>query len=76
MSLIPCTSACLYQQDGTCTLDSAAAAGIPALGGACVHFIPAVVKRHGLPHRYCGPESAAAPGSSEYRPDAPEPGTV
>ena len=40
MSLIPCTSQCVYQQDGVCTLDSAAAAGLPALGGACVHFIP------------------------------------
>ena len=35
MSLIPCTSQCVYQQDGVCTLDSAAAAGLPALGGAC-----------------------------------------
>ena len=26
MSLIPCTSQCVYQQDGVCTLDSAAAA--------------------------------------------------
>ena len=25
MSLIPCTSQCVYQQDGVCTLDSAAA---------------------------------------------------
>ena len=38
--MIPCTSKCVYQSDGLCTLDSAAAAGQPALGGACVHFIP------------------------------------
>ena len=37
MSLIPCTSSCVYQSDGVCTLDSAAAAGVPALGGACIH---------------------------------------
>ena len=30
MSLIPCTSQCVYQQDGVCTLDSAAAAGQPS----------------------------------------------
>ena len=29
MSLIPCTSNCVYQTDGICTLDSAAAAGLP-----------------------------------------------
>lgn len=59
MSLIPCTSSCVYQSDGVCTLDSAAAAGVPALGGACVHFIPADAKRLGSPHRYFEP--AAAP---------------
>ena len=48
--MIPCTSECVYQSDGLCTLDSAAAAGVPALGGACVHFIPA--KRLESPHRY------------------------
>ncbi len=55
MSLIPCTSACIYQSDGVCTLDSAAAAGVPALGGACVHFIPADARRLGSPHRYFEP---------------------
>ncbi len=59
MSLIPCTSACIYQADGVCTLDSAAAAGVPSLGGACVHFIPSDAARLGLPHRYCAPEAAA-----------------
>ena len=27
--MIPCTSHCIYQSDGVCTLDSAAAAGMP-----------------------------------------------
>ena len=51
MSLSPCTSQWVYQQDGVCTLDSAAAAGLPALGGACVHFIPTDEGRLGSPHR-------------------------
>ena len=59
MSLIPCTSQCVYQSDGICTLDSAAAAGQPSLGGACIHFIPVDAKRLGSPHRYCEPGSAA-----------------
>lgn len=58
MSLIPCTSDCIYQQDGICTLESAAAAGQPSLGGACIHFISADAKRLGSPHRYSGPGSA------------------
>lgn len=57
MSLIPCTSQCVYQSDGVCTLDSAAAAGQPSLGGACIHFIPTDEKRLGSPHRYCEPGS-------------------
>lgn len=67
MSLIPCTSSCVYQSDGVCTLDSAAAAGMPALGGACVHFIPADARRLGSPHRYYEP--AAAP-DQEMPPDS------
>ena len=59
MSLIPCTSQCVYQSDGICTLDSAAAAGQPSLGGACIHFIPTDVKRLGSPHRYFEPGSTA-----------------
>ena len=62
IALIPCTSECVYQSDGLCTLDSAAAAGVPALGGACVHFIPA--KRLESPHRYSERAEAANPGSS------------
>ena len=68
--MIPCTSECVYQSDGLCTLDSAAAAGVPALGGACVHFIP--VKRLESPHRYSERAEAADPGSSP-NPGAPGP---
>ena len=70
MSLIPCTSQCVYQQDGVCTLDSAAAAGLPALGGACVHFIPTDAGRLGPPHGY----SARGPGEAPPAPGAPRPG--
>ena len=74
MSLIPCTSQCVYQQDGVCTLDSAAAAGLPALGGACVHFIPTDEGRLGSPHRYSEPGLAGLeiPEAS----DGPEPNIV
>lgn len=69
--MIPCTSECVYQSDGLCTLDSAAAAGVPALGGACVHFIPS--KRLESPHRYS--ERAKAPDRSPD-PGGPEPDSV
>lgn len=71
--MIPCTSECVYQSDGLCTLDSAAAVGVPSLGGACVHFIPA--KRLESPHRYS--ERAAAAGlDCSPGPDEPEPHSV
>ncbi len=76
MSLIPCTSQCVYQQDGVCTLDSAAAAGVPSLGGACVHFIPANQGRLGSPHRYSRPEAAPDPEApSAFRSGAAAPDT-
>ncbi len=65
--MIPCTSQCIYQSDGLCTLESAAAAGQPALGGACIHFIPQSAKRFGSPHRYYEPGSAEAPGIASDR---------
>ena len=73
MSLIPCTSQCVYQSDGICTLDSAAAAGQPSLGGACIHFIPSDAKRLGSPHRYCEPGSTAGRDTAANPPHgAPE----
>lgn len=73
IALIPCTSECVYQSDGLCTLDSAAAAGVPSLGGACVHFIPA--KRLESPHRYSERAAAAGPDCSPG-PGEPEPHSV
>ena len=49
MSLIPCTSGCVYQQDGCCTLERAASCGTldqqPQSG--CVHFIGLGSKSNG-----------------------------
>ena len=61
MNLIPCDGRCVYQSDGLCTLRSAEAFGMPSLGGACIHFIPADAKQLGSPHRYCEPGLAAIP---------------
>ena len=68
MSLIHCTSQCVYQSDGICTLDSAAAAGQPSLGGACIHFIPSDAQRRGSRHRYCEPGSIAGRDTSASPP--------
>ncbi|MCL2569294.1 MAG: hypothetical protein FWE12_07720 [Oscillospiraceae bacterium] len=42
MSLIPCTSNCVYQLEGCCTLERAASQGTRAPADdtpGCVHFI-------------------------------------
>ena len=42
MSFIPCTSGCVYQIDGCCTLERAASCGTHTERGTapgCVHFI-------------------------------------
>ena len=70
-----CSSQCVYQSDGICTLESAASAGLPALGGACVHFTPTDAERLGSPHRYYEPGSTVIhlvreekePGEPEQR---------
>jgi hypothetical protein len=40
MSLIACTSHCIYQEDGYCALDRAACVGQPSTDEDCVNFIP------------------------------------
>ncbi|SMC50465.1 hypothetical protein SAMN02745168_1281 [Papillibacter cinnamivorans DSM 12816] len=40
MSLIACTSHCVYQQDGFCSLERAASSGEPSGDNACVNFVP------------------------------------
>ena len=73
MSLIPCNSNCVYHVDGICPLDRHPAAGLPALGGACIHFIPSDAKRLGSPHRYSEPGSAVNLNTSAVPPhDKPE----
>lgn len=53
MVFIACTSACVYQSDGCCTLERAAASGLPAGENACVNYVPR-------------PEPASAEQSAEY----------
>lgn len=40
VSLIVCTSECLYQLDGYCSLERAASGGTPSAENPCVHFVP------------------------------------
>ncbi len=40
MSLIACTSPCVYQQDGYCSLDRAVSCGAPTRRDPCVNFVP------------------------------------
>lgn len=55
MSLIVCTSDCLYQQDGRCSLERAVSGGAPSRENPCVNYIPktGVLQdgRQGLPDR-------------------------
>lgn len=36
--MIPCSKLCRYQQDGVCTLESAAPTGM--VSGDCIHYVP------------------------------------
>ncbi len=40
MSLIGCTSDCLYQKDGYCQLDQAMSSGEPSSAHPCVNYVP------------------------------------
>lgn len=40
MSLIACTSDCVYQQDGYCALERAVSCGLPNDIEPCVNFVP------------------------------------
>ena len=40
VSLIACTSACVYQQDGYCRLERASSYGVPCAESPCVNFVP------------------------------------
>ena len=64
VSLIACTSACVYQQDGYCTLERASSCGVPCAESPCVNFVPrrncgttaTPTKARPAPHGCCGPE--------------------
>lgn len=79
MNSFLCASKCVYHADGCCVLNSAdsGAVDLPALGGACVHVIPADATRLGLPHRYCAPGSNEVHGAhADFQRGVPESGTV
>lgn len=40
MSIIACTSDCVYQREGYCTLDRTLSCGLPSETDPCVNFIP------------------------------------
>lgn len=40
MSLIACTSKCVYEQDGYCSLKRVASKGMPCETDPCVNFVP------------------------------------
>lgn len=40
MSLIACTSECLYQRDGYCFLERAVSGGVPSEDDPCVNYVP------------------------------------
>ncbi len=46
MSLIACSSDCLYQENGYCNLNHAAAIGVPSETG-CIHYIPKQKLKYG-----------------------------
>ena len=64
VSLIACTSACVYQQDGYCRLERASSCGVPCAESPCVNFVPrrncgttaTPTKARPAPHGCCGPE--------------------
>lgn len=48
LSLIACTSDCVYQQDGYCALERAVSCGLPSDVEPCVNFVPRY-RAHKLP---------------------------
>lgn len=40
MNLITCTSNCIYQISGVCSLDRAAAHGVLSKEAGCIHYVP------------------------------------
>ena len=59
MSMIPCTQACRYQEDGLCTLQQCASIGHTAMVHLCIHFQP-------IPHAPVSavPEQCSAPAAA------------
>lgn len=47
MSLIGCTSDCLYQKDGYCQLERAMSSGEPSADHPCVNYVPRALQNGG-----------------------------
>ena len=56
MSLIACTSNCVYQYDGYCGLVRAGSCGTPSAAEPCVNYVP----RHG---------NSQSPSTADSSPD-------
>lgn len=48
MTLISCSSDCIYQENGYCNLNQAAAVGVPSESG-CIHYIPKQKPKYKIP---------------------------
>ena len=61
MSLIACTSNCVYQSDGYCGLVRAGSCGAPSAAEPCVKYVP----KHGTPHSQSPDTANGSPGKSD-----------
>ena len=58
ISLIACTSNCVYQLDGYCSLARVASCGMPCFEESCINFVPrrsvykSVIEAQPMPHGY------------------------
>ena len=76
MSFIPCSANCVFQSDGSCSLQYATVIGrVSAPRSECLHYIPrsAAIRNaqwHAAPRRYSAPGSDADRSSYPNDPHA------
>lgn len=64
MSMIPCTQACRYQEDGLCTLKQCTSIGQMDMAHLCIHFQPILhAPVSAVPGQWSAP--AAAPDAAD-----------
>lgn len=59
MSLIGCTSDCVYQQDGYCNLEQAASGGQSSENG-CIHYVQKRTSKYGSIRKENSPNNSTA----------------